>query len=592
MFRYRRNNLQKKFNNGNENNGVTYITQRESELMKAKDNGNQLKLVKFGKNEGSAELIEKFCYLDVSLASVKLLHSLFNTIVEKSNKTNNFTSMDISNVMSEIIPSKFMKTDEFKEEKLEKSASSWDKIFSKCCFMNQFNNEKDEFYMIGSIALPDRVAKKTNRVPYFQVNINNSSGRQTAEAFKEIQRVVSGHERDAKEIVQMILEEANEVNNPKGMHLRSDEDKKPVVNVVIINPHHNFERNMLQELSENKDIHIIKNEEIYSIIEQYEFEIESKRENEIMKNLERIISDVSVNEQKERNRREVQANDHIRSTVLSMSTQKLKTEIDTVLKSRGSSSLLDFWEVFMDSSLQLIFSPTDNMDPNIHIQKYITKLDDEATAKVGNASNDYEYIRAMKDIVDVLDDLRDNWLTLKECSIVPMNELDGLKYERLVTSVINIAKCYKANQSRWLLLEDKIKSNTEKALEENVNCDINKLKWYVIKAEINNAVMDSTNASPSRNRNNNGTVVLQTHVQHKRNSDLPVVSREELKKMLVNARRTFSVTKLNDNKRYETREKWQAIIQNVRSQCKISEVSLPRRWCHFCGGDHLMKDCN
>ena len=227
------------------------------------------------------------------------------------------------------------------------------------------------------------------------------------------------------------------------------------------------------------------------------------------------------------------------------------------------------------------------MDPNVHVQKHITKLDEEATEKVEKAKNDYEYVRALKDIVEVLDDLRDNWLTLKECSIVPMEELDGLKYKRLVNSVKDIAKCYKSNDSRWILLKGKIQSRIEKALTENHGDDVDKdkLEWQVIKAEINEAVMDSTNASP--NRKTKEEVVLQTHVS----PNLPVVSREELKKMLVRAKHSFNVTKLNDDKRYESPELWRLIVQHVRSQCKMSNVSLPAKWCHFCGGEHLMKDC-
>ena len=98
--------------------------------------------------------------------------------------------------------------------------------------------------MIGNIELPDRVAKKTSRIQYFQIKPNESNSEKTREAYEEIQEVISGHERHAMDIVEMILEEAN--SNTKGMNLRSDGDNKPVVNVVIINPQHNFERDMLK----------------------------------------------------------------------------------------------------------------------------------------------------------------------------------------------------------------------------------------------------------------------------------------------------------------------------------------------------------
>ena len=163
MFRYRKTyNSHKRNNNNNstENGGVTYKLEKECELIRGKDVNNKLSLVKFGKNEGSADLLNEFHYLDILLANVKLLNSLFNNIIEKSNKSNMFTSMDISNIMSDIIPSKFMKTDEFSEEKLVTSVLSWDKLFSTCSFMNKYNGEKDIFYMTGDIKLPSRVAKR------------------------------------------------------------------------------------------------------------------------------------------------------------------------------------------------------------------------------------------------------------------------------------------------------------------------------------------------------------------------------------------------------------------------------------------------
>ena len=64
-----------------------------------------------------------------------------------------------------------------------------------------------------------------------------------------------------------------------------------------------------------------------------------------------------------------------------------------------------------------------------------------------------------------------------------------------------------------------------------------------------------------------------------------------MKQLLQNIRKTLNIGKLTSAKKYKDQVTYDAVISNVEVLCGNSQQSLPRLWCHYCGDEHTMRNC-
>ena len=107
-----------------------------------------------------------------------------------------------------------------------------------------------------------------------------------------------------------------------------------------------------------------------------------------------------------------------------------------------------------------------------------------------------------------------------------------------------------------------------------------------------------SNGTNNREGSNNNDKVLFTKrgspnrkTSKTKNSNLPEISKGDLKQLLQDIRKTLKIGKLTSDKQYKDKTTHDAVISNVEVVCGNNQQSLPRLWCHYCGDDHIMRKC-
>ena len=107
-----------------------------------------------------------------------------------------------------------------------------------------------------------------------------------------------------------------------------------------------------------------------------------------------------------------------------------------------------------------------------------------------------------------------------------------------------------------------------------------------------------SNGTNNREGSNNNDKVLFTKrgspnrkTSKTKNSNLPEISKGDLKQLLQDIRKTLKIGKLNSDKQYKDKITHDAVISNVEVVCGNNQQSLPRLWCHYCGDNHIMRNC-
>ena len=302
------------------------------------------------------------------------------------------------------------------------------------------------------------------------------------------------------------------------------------------------------------------------------------------------------------------AENSIKATIDSFATKALIQEMQMVLKDSNSTSLRDYWDCFMSCSLANIFNPSSAMsrveDMDLHVQEIKVKAQNEIQ-KMKQPKDDATFVRIIKKVTDEFQKLRNTCDSLKECLIMT-EEFEVLTYKRLNHTLELITSLGTLYIKKHIQNEVQVILKGISKIDDKVGGDsiVEKNKWDATREVLEKIIYDTTSVSNNTNNregsNNNDKVLFTKEGKNgspnrktgkTKNSNLPEISRDDLKQLLQDIRKTLKIGKLTSAKRYKDQLTYDAVIGNVEVVCRNSQQSLPQRWCHYCGDDHMMRKC-
>ena len=570
-------------------------TNIESEMLG--EIGTVLDIIKFGTNVEIATLLDTFAYISVFLSMADLIQSLFHKIVNPDDKYS-ATRAQISKVMSKIVPSRFtyMEPETSEMGKVKREEQSWDRRFSVGKIKNTENENEDVFYFVGNIELPPKVRVLDNIVDFEEIDQTKSQGDMVLQVCKEMSNNVIDLGKRRDELIDSVLPVVN---------LRGTNDK-----VIIVNPKQTYAPALIEFLEGNTNtITLNANHQKFNEFAKLERRIARTMgdNNQKLSQLGTNFNKLKMDEIKYDRSSNATAENSIKATIDSFATKALIQEMQMVLKDSNSTSLRDYWDCFMSCSLANIFNPSSAMsrveDMDLHVQEIKVKAQNEIQ-KMKQPKDDAIFVRIIKKVTDEFQKLRNTCDSLKECLIMT-EEFEVLTYKRLnntlelITSLGSLyIKKHIQNEVQSILILRGIGKIDDKVGGDSF---VEKNKWDATREVLEQIIYDTTsvsNGTNNREGSNNNDKVLFTKrgspnrkTSKTKNSNLPEISRGDLKQLLQNIRNTLKIGKLTSAKKYKDKITHDAVISNVEVVCGNNQQSLPRLWCHYCGDNHMMRKC-
>ena len=558
--------------------------------------GTVLNIMKFGTNVEIATLLDTFAYISVFLSMADLIQSLFHKIENPDSKYST-TRAQISKVMSKIVPSRFtyMEPETSEMGKVTIEEQSWDRRFSVGKIKNTENENEDVFYFVGKIELPPKVRVLDNIVDFVEIDQTKSQGDMVLQVCGEMSNNVIdlGKRRDV--LIDSVLPVVN---------LRGTNDK-----VIIVNPNLTYASALIEFLEVNTDT-ITLNADHQKFNEFAKLERRIARtmgdNNQKLSQLETNFNKLKMDEIGYDRKGNATAENSIKATIDSFATKALIQEMQMVLKDSNSTSLRDYWDCFMSCSLANIFNPSSAMsrveDMDLHVQEIKVKAQNEIMKQ---PKDDAIFVRIIKKVTDEFQKLRNTCDSLKECLIMT-EEFEVLTYKRLNHTLELITSLGTLYIKKHIQNEVQVILKGIGKIDDKVGGDsiVEKNKWDATREVLEKIIYDTTSVSNGTNNregsNNNDKVLFTKEGKNgspnrktgkTKNSNLPEISRDDLKQLLQDIRKTLKIGKLTSAKRYKDQFTYDAVIGNVEVVCRNSQQSLPQRWCHYCGDDHMMRKC-
>lgn len=570
-------------------------TNIDSEMLGEK--GKALNIIKFGTNVEITTLLDTYAYISIFLSMADLIQSLFHKIINNDAKYST-TRAQISKVMSKIVPSRFTymepETSEMGKVKIEDKL--WDIRFRVGKIKNTENDNEDVFYFVGKIELPPKVRVVDNMVYFDEIDQTKSQGDMVIQVCEEMSENVTDLERSRDVVIDSVLPVKN---------LRGKNDQ-----VIIVNPNQTYAPALIEFLEGKADT-ITVNEEHQEFNEFALLERKIARtmvdNNQKLSQLEANFNKLKVDEIGSDRKGSATAENSIKATIDSFATKALIQEMQMVLKDSKSTSLMDYWDCFMSCSLANIFNPSSTMsrvdDVDLHVQEIKVKAQNEIE-KMKQPKDDAIFVRIIKKVTDEFQELRNTCDSLRECSIM-MDEFEVLTYRRLnyiLDLITSLGSLYIKNHIKTEV-QSILKLRGIDEIDDKLGGDsfVEKNKWDATREVLEQIIYDTTsvsNGTNNREGSNNSDKVLFTKrgspsrkAGKTKNSNLPEISRDELKQLLQNIRKTLNIGKLTSAKKYKDQVTYDAVRSNVEIMCGNSQQSLPRLWCHYCGDEHTMRNC-
>ena len=385
------------------------------------------------------------------------------------------------------------------------------------------------------------------------------------------------------------------------VNLRGKNDK-----VIIVNPNQTYAPALIEFLEVNTDT-ITLNADHQKFNEFAKLERRIARtmgdNNQKLSQLETNFNKLKMDEIKYDRNGSATAENSIKATIDSFATKALIQEMQMVLKDSNSTSLRDYWDCFMSCSLANIFNPSSAMsrveDMDLHVQEIKVKAQNEIMKR---PKDDAIFVRIIKKVTDEFQKLRNTCDSLKECLIMT-EEFEVLTYKRLNHTLELITSLGTLYIKKHIQNEVQVILKGISKIDDKVGGDsiVEKNKWDATREVLEQIIFDTTSVSNGTNNregsNNNDKVLFTKRGSPSRkagkakNSNLPEISRGDLKQLLQDIRKTLKIGKLTSAKRYKDQFTYDAVISNVEVVCRNSQQSLPQRWCHYCGDDHMMRKC-